>query len=69
MPSIAKPRTLKATPGDYTRYYAGLRDAVLHGAASPVTADDALRVMELIDLGLLSAHQGRRVAVPWGSKV
>ena len=62
-------RTLKATPGDYTRYYAGLRDAVLHGAASPVTADDALRVMELIDLGLLSAQQGRRVAVPWGSKV
>lgn len=50
-------------PGDYTRYYAGIRDALLLGTPNPVPAEDALKVMELIELGLQSAHSGQRMAV------
>ncbi len=52
-----------AAPGDYTRYYAGVRDAILHGAPNPVPAGDALQVMRLIELGLRSAESGAVVAV------
>lgn len=55
--------------GDYTRYYAGIRDALLLGAANPVSAEDALQVMELIDLGCVSATEGRRMAVSVRSEV
>jgi predicted dehydrogenase len=49
--------------GDYTRYYAGVRDALLHGAPNPVPAHEAVQVMELIELGLTSARQGRVLPV------
>ncbi len=50
-------------PGDYTHYYAGMRDAIRAGAANPVPAEDALRVIRLIELGRQSATEGRVVAV------
>ncbi|OHX14921.1 oxidoreductase [Chromobacterium sphagni] len=43
--------------GDYTRYYAGVRDAILDGAANPVAAREAWQVMVLLELGLESAAQ------------
>ncbi len=49
--------------GDYTLYYAGVRDALLHGAANPVPAHEAVQVMALIELGLASAAQGRVLPV------
>jgi scyllo-inositol 2-dehydrogenase (NADP+) len=49
--------------GDYPQYYARVRDAVLHGAANPVPAQEALQVMTLIELGLQSAAQGQVMAV------
>jgi scyllo-inositol 2-dehydrogenase (NADP+) len=45
--------------GDYSRYYAALRDAILLGTPNPVPAEEALRVMELIELGRQSAAQGQ----------
>jgi predicted dehydrogenase len=49
--------------GDYTRYYAGIRDAILNGAPNPVPPEQALQVMQLIDAGLLSASQGRVISI------
>jgi predicted dehydrogenase len=49
-------------PGDYTRYYAGLRDAILKGQPNPVPATEALQVMKLIELGQESARVASRVA-------
>jgi scyllo-inositol 2-dehydrogenase (NADP+) len=45
--------------GDYSRYYAALRDAVLLGTPNPVPADETLRVMALIELGRRSAATGQ----------
>jgi predicted dehydrogenase len=49
--------------GDYTRYYAGVRDALAHGAPDPVPAHEAVQVMALIELGLASAAQERVLQV------
>lgn len=50
--------------GDYTRYYAGIRDAIQKGAPNPVPAQEALQVMQLLELGGVSATEGRRMKVP-----
>jgi len=49
--------------GDYSRYYAAVRDAILNGAPNPVPARDALKVMQLIELGLAAFREGRVAAV------
>ena len=48
-------------PGNYPAYYAGIRDAILGRGENPVTAEQAIQVMELIELGLRSAREGRRL--------
>lgn len=50
--------SLTNEPGDYARYYAGLRDAIVSGAPNPVPAAQALQVMQLIEAGLRSATRG-----------
>jgi predicted dehydrogenase len=52
-------RDVEGACGDYTRYYVGVRDAILGLAPNPVPASEALQVMQLIELGLSSATQGR----------
>jgi predicted dehydrogenase len=49
--------------GDYAAYYAGVRDAILTGAANPVPAREALQVMELLDLAARSAAERRELSV------
>ena len=49
--------------GDYTQFYAAMRDAILHGQPNPVAASEALQVMQLIESGELSAAEGRVVAL------
>jgi predicted dehydrogenase len=61
--------TSACLPGDYTRYYAGVRDAVQRGSPNPVPPEEALQVMALIELGLVSAQQGRRMTVGSRSEV
>ncbi|AXE28891.1 oxidoreductase [Chromobacterium phragmitis] len=41
--------------GDYVRYYAAIRDAILSGKGNPVTAEEAWQVMSLLELGKRSA--------------
>ncbi len=56
-------RELTCVAGDYPAYYAGVRDAINGAGPNPVTADEAIRVIGLIELGLQSAQQGRVLAV------
>lgn len=50
-----------AEHGDYRAYYAGMRDAILHGAPVPVTPQQALDVMRLIELGESSSAERREI--------
>ena len=46
-----------AERGDYPAFYAAMRDAVLGRAPPPVSLDDALMVMRIINAGLRSAAE------------
>ncbi|WP_163560061.1 oxidoreductase [Halomonas sp. NO4] len=48
-----------AVPGDYLAYYAGIVDALAGQGPPPVTADEALAVMTLLEAGLDSYRQAR----------
>ncbi len=51
----------RAEAGDYRRYYAGMRDAILLGHPVPVTPKQALGVMRLIELGVQSSEERREI--------
>jgi predicted dehydrogenase len=56
-------RIVQGEPGDYRRFYAGVRDAIRGTSPNPVPATEALAVMRLIELGLASAAERRELAV------
>ncbi|RYF30161.1 MAG: oxidoreductase [Comamonadaceae bacterium] len=45
--------------GNYVDYYAAVRDAILGTGANPVPPEQAVALMELLDLGVRSAREGR----------
>ncbi|BCL77115.1 oxidoreductase [Jeongeupia sp. HS-3] len=49
--------------GEYTAYYAGMRDAMLGVGPNPVMPSDAVAVMRVIEAGIASAQSGRRVSL------
>ncbi len=49
--------------GDYPAYYAAVRDAILGRAPNPVDARQGIRVMGLLELGVLSHIEGRTLAI------
>ena len=55
--------TLLTTPGNYPAYYAGIRDAIRGEKRNPVTAEEAIQVMELIELGLQSAEKRQTLSL------
>lgn len=57
-----KTKTVQGIPGDYVRYYAELRDAILHGSPPPVTPQQALQVMAMLKWGLESSATHREIA-------
>ncbi|BCL77253.1 oxidoreductase [Jeongeupia sp. HS-3] len=59
---VAEP--VATLPGDYRRYYAGVRDAIVEGAANPVPASEAIAVMEIIEAAILAAEQRRELPLP-----
>ena len=60
-------RSAPAAPaGDYGRYYAGVRDAILGRGPNPVTPEQAIGVMRLIELGMESAKTRCEMPVPAG---
>lgn len=56
-------QAVRGDPGDYRRYYAGVRDAIRGVGPNPVPADEALAVMRLIDAGIRSANLRQEIAV------
>ena len=48
--------------GDYTRYYAMVRDAIRGGGPAPVSLEEAVELMEWLDLGRRSAIEGRALS-------
>lgn len=50
-----KEETWLTLPGNYPAYYAAIRDALTGGGENPVPASQAIRIMELIELGIESA--------------
>lgn len=56
-------RKVPTLPGNYVAYYAAVRDAILGRGANPVPPEQAVELMELLDLGRQSAAEGRALAV------
>lgn len=54
-----RPESVPTLAGDYTRYYAAVRDAIGGKGPAPVTPEEAVQLMELLDLGRRSAEEGR----------
>jgi predicted dehydrogenase len=50
--------------GDYPSFYSGVRDAIATGAPPPVTAEEALMVMRVIDAGHRSHSERREIPFP-----
>lgn len=56
-------KELLTLPGNYPAYYAGIRDAIAGTGANPVQAEEAIQVMELIELGLQSAEKRQTMSL------
>jgi len=56
-------RVVEGVPGDYLAYYAAIRDALSGHGANPAPPEEALAVMELIDLAQRSAAEGRELSL------
>ncbi|MGR4872326.1 oxidoreductase [Variovorax sp. LARHSF232] len=57
-----EPGSVPTLAGDYTRYYAAIRDAIRGTGPNPVPPEQAVQLMELLDLGRRSAEEGRSLA-------
>ena len=58
----ARVEVVESVRGDYLRYYALLRDAILQGNAPPVTTAQALQVMSMLEWGTCSSAERREIA-------
>ncbi|WP_312111303.1 oxidoreductase [Pantoea septica] len=58
-----KEETLMTQPGNYPAYYAAVSDAISGRGNNPVTAEEAIQVMELIELGLQSAEKRQTLSL------
>jgi len=54
-------REVPALRGDYRGFYAAVRDAIAKGAPNPVTPEDALGVMTLLETGARSSDERREL--------
>lgn len=54
-------REVECMAGDYRALYAGVRDAIRDGAALPVTPQQVIDVMRVLETGITSAREGRVV--------
>jgi len=65
--SLARPggtfirRSIPTRSGNYADYYAAVRDAILGRGPNPVPPEQAVALMELLDLGRQSAREGRAI--------
>ena len=49
--------------GNYVDYYAAVRDAILGNGPNPVPPEQAVALMELLDIGQQSAAEGRAIRI------
>ncbi len=54
-------RSIPTRAGNYVDYYAAVRDAILGHGPNPVPPEQAVALMELLDLGRQSAKEGRAI--------
>lgn len=59
-------RTVATEPGDYGAFYRGVAAALREGTVPPVTGEEALTVLEVLDAARRSALAGRVVELPQG---
>lgn len=57
----ASTRAVATRPGNYVDYYAAVRDAILGQGRNPVPPEQAVALMELLDIGRQSADEGRAI--------
>ncbi|MCG6659737.1 oxidoreductase [Halomonas campisalis] len=62
-------REFPAPAGDYPAYYAGMAAALAGQGPPPVTVDEALTVMTLLEAGLDSYRQGRWIRLKEGGSL
>jgi predicted dehydrogenase len=55
----ARPR--RSEPGNYLKFYEGVARAIRDGAAPPVTAEQGVAMMEVLDAARVSAREGKVV--------
>src|SRR3984893_4045599 len=53
--------SIPTLPGNYTGYYEAVRDAILKGAPNPVSAEDALALMTILELAIQSSKARREL--------
>ena len=56
-------RTVASERGDWTAYYANVRDALRGTAPLAVTAEDGRRVVAVLEAATASARTGRPIAI------
>jgi predicted dehydrogenase len=56
-------REVTAIPGNYLAYYEAIAKTIRENAPNPVTGEDALKVMKLLELGFVSSREGRKVFI------
>ena len=54
-------RSIATRAGNYVDYYAAVRDAILGRGSNPVPPEQAVALMELLDIGRQSAFEGRAI--------
>jgi predicted dehydrogenase len=59
-------RLVDGQRGDYPQFYSRLRDALTNGSPPPVTIDQALQVMQVIDAGHRSSASRREIELAAG---
>jgi predicted dehydrogenase len=54
-------RPLRSEPGNYLEFYRGVAAAIRNGTEPPVTTEQGIAMMELLDAARLSAREGKVV--------
>jgi len=54
---------IPTSPGNYMQYYEGAYQSIVHDQCAPVSAQDGINVMRIIDAALESAKSGRRIDI------
>lgn len=57
----ARREELQTPPGNYMKFYDGVYQCLSNGSPMPVTAQDGINVMQIIEAAELSAREGRLV--------